>query len=247
MDMRRTWAAAIAVTLALVLFWLPGTFRPDLIVAMGVPMTNQLALIAHIVGGLLMAGGVYLGGRVAYRAISDYRKRIAELAPKPQIELISLKETDLNLIIPALQEVAVQYPVTREGIRKCLEQVNRIREVRAILTKFFDTNTGIVRDFHEKYGYGAHERLLDELLNTLCPGLVRIVYRAQLNDPSDVIAEVTRQHAKKVDSAQDLAEGVADSLANLDVDNDGIVQRLDQAIYNQENPKQDPERGVFSL
>ncbi len=246
MDKRKAVAIGLMFTAGVLLFWLLGTPSTYLIVQLGILSANFIALMAQILAVLLVAGAIGIAAVAGYRAIGTYRKRQAELAPKPEISLVSRKETDLDRIVPALESVAARYPNTDRAIQDCIDQVNRVRKVRAILKKFFDVNTGVVKDFHKRYGYGAHEKLMDDLLATLCPGLVRIIYRAQLNDPSDVIAEVIRLHAGKVKAAEELGEGVADSLTNLDADTADIVQRLDDAISNQENPNQEG-KDVFSL
>lgn len=246
MDKRKAVVSGLIFTAGVLLFWLLGAPSTYMIVQLGIQGANLIALLAKILAGLLVTGAVGIAGVAGYRAIGIYRKRRAELAPKPEVSLVSSNETDLDRIVSALESVKVRYRNTTQAIEDCINQVSRVREVRDTLNEFFIANAGVVKDFHKKYGYGAHEKLVDDLLDTLCPGLVRIIYHARLNDPSDVIVEVIRLHAGKVKAAEELGKGVADSLTNLEADTTDIVQRLDDAISNQENPNQQG-KDVFSL
>lgn len=235
---KRFVASPIIAILAMVLFWLPSAFRPEMVVTLGIVMANSLTLAAQVAGVLCLAMAIGLGFKPIHQAIEGRLTKKAELALESQSALLRADETNLDIIRPALNRVAKQYPSVAAEIQTCIKQIEDIQDSLDDLVKILSNNAGVVALLDKKHhDDGKYERLIQQVLVSACPGLVGITYYAERADNGSIdtlagaIRRVVNQNQAKVNGADKLVASVIDSLTRGDP-NSTIAEMVDKAIFD---------------
>lgn len=239
-------ATVSAILLAVLMYWLHGATRLQLVATIGVLMADTLdttmlviAVLSGIVAGTLIvmsARRAYKLNRTATQAALEAKRaadRSAEEA-KQWNTLPSRDETNPDVLEPMLRRIANRYSDTdvKKGIKDTLKQLTSIRRSLAKINDIFDANAGMMS--HDKR-FENNQLLVEKVLEEICPGLIRIIYQAHEHDGVDtflpdliqVINEVNTAYRPHVDETQDLANGVVK--ASTEGDTESILTQVKDA------------------
>ena len=239
----RIGTIVLLIAVAVAMFVLPGTFRVNMVVSIGVLTANAITTAAFIVGVLSGAAAVViltLSVRRAY--MLQHAAEQAALEAKQWVDLPKRDETNPDVLVPMLDRIAGRYPEVGPLIKITLEQVTSIRQSLAKISDIFETNAGMIS---QDSRFASCERLIEMVLQEIGPSLVRIVYQAHEHDGSEtfvpdlarVVNKVNKVNQPHVDETRELANSVV--LASTQGDTDSVLSQVQAATDVLTNPRKE--------